>query len=247
MTDLEEKSSPHDWITAARGFGIQLTKEQIAKFNAYEALLLEWNERINLTAITDPADIRIRHFLDSLSCSLLLNNRIRPGQQLLDIGTGAGFPAIPLKIVFPQLSVTLVDSVAKKVAFLDAVIAHLSLEGIEAVASRAETLGRDSNHRERYDWVVARSVAEMRVLSEYLLPLCRVGGFVLAQKGSTAPDESRSAAPAITRLGGTLGELIQVNLPGHDQVHYLVVIEKVSPTPAKFPRRPGMPGKRPLA
>lgn len=242
-TDPSERPS---WVAAAEAFGVPLTAAQIAQFERYEQLLQLWNRRLNLTAITEPAEIRIRHFLDSLSCALALRARHQPGDALIDVGTGAGFPGLPIKIAFPDLDVTLVDSVAKKVRFLETVAGELGLTGVTAISARAETLGRDLAYRERFDWVVARSVAELRVLGEYLLPLCRPGGRVIAQKGESAPDEAAGAAGALALLGGEVEELVPVDLPGHDRRHYLVVIVKKMATPAQYPRRPGMPAKRPL-
>jgi 16S rRNA (guanine527-N7)-methyltransferase len=235
---------PH-LIEGARQLGLSLTAGQVALFARYQELLLEWNQHINLTAITDPAGIQVRHFLDSLSCTLAMT--YRPGQWLVDVGTGAGFPGIPLKIYYPDLRLTLVESVAKKARFLTAVVAELGLVQVDIVTERAELLGQNPEHRERYDWVVARAVAEMRVLVEYLLPLCRPGGHVLAQKGGGAPEETAAAVRAITLLGGALPRYQTIQLPGLADAHHLVIIEKQTPTPPQFPRRTGIPSKRPLA
>ncbi len=243
---IDPQSTAPTWVMAAAGFGVHLSGPQIDQFDRYEQLLIEWNQRLNLTAITDPAEIRVRHFLDSLSCALAINRPGMAGQRLVDIGSGAGFPGLPLAIAFPELEVTVVDSVAKKVRFLETVIAKLGLGRARALAVRAEDLGRDPAHREQYDWVFARSVAEMRVLSEYLLPLCRPGGLIVAQKGTSAPAELAAAVGAIRQLGGSQAALIPVELPGVDSLHYLVVVEKTGLTPERFPRRPGMPAKRPL-
>lgn len=228
----------------AATFGLMLTPPQLAQFARYEALLLAWNEQLNLTAVRDPAGIRLRHFLDSLTCATVTGDL--SGQRLIDVGTGAGFPGLPLKLLYPSLHLVLVESVGKKARFLEAVVADLALTGVTVLAERAELLGQQPAHREQYDWAVARSVAELRVLVEYLLPLCRVGGQVLAQKGTSAAAEAAGAAQAIATLGGATPLLTPVQLPGRDQPHYLLTIRKTHPTPAGYPRRPGLPAKRPL-
>lgn len=224
--------------------GAPLLPEQLAQFAQYQALLLAWNEQMNLTAVRQPADIRVRHFLDSLSCARVMGNL--DNRSLIDIGTGAGFPGLPLKILFPQLKLTLVESVAKKGQFLQAVVTELGLTNVIVLAERAETLGQQPQHRQQYDWAVARAVAELRVLVEYLLPLCRVGGKMVAQKGDGVHEELANAANAIALLGGGEAELASVKLPGREQYHYFVTVAKIGLTPEKFPRRVGMPGKRPL-
>ena len=228
----------------AQALGAPLQPEQIAQFQQYEALLLEWNERMNLTAVRQPADIRVRHFLDALSCGPVMGEL--NGRSLIDVGTGAGFPGLPLKILFPQLRLTLVESVAKKGQFLQAVVDELGLTDVAILAERAEVLGQQPQHRQQYDWAVARAVAELRVLAEYLLPLCRVGGQMLAQKGEGVHEEMNSAQSAIAQLGGAAPQLASVTLPGREQPHYFVIIAKVGETPDVYPRRVGVPGKRPL-
>jgi len=233
-----------EFAARAATLGAPLSAEQVAQFAAYEALLLEWNERIALTAIREPRQVRLRHFLDGLSCVAATGPL--DGQALIDVGSGAGFPGLPLKILYPDLRLTLVDSVAKKARFLEVVAAELGLGEVTVIAERAEVLGQDPAHREGYDWATARAVAELRVLAELLLPLVRVGGRALAQKGESAAEELTAAAPAITALGGGATHLLPVRLPETEATHYLVVIAKAAPTGPRYPRRAGIPAKRPL-
>jgi len=223
-------------------FNLPLTAEQQKQFSLYQELLLGWNERMNLTAVRQPQQIQERHFLDSLTCATVTGNL--NGYSLIDVGTGAGFPGLPLKIVFPQLRLVLVDSVAKKTEFLQAVVTALRLLDVQIITGRSEILGQSSAHREQYDWVTARGVAELRVLVEYLLPLCRVGGHVLAQKGDGVEVEVSEAVTAVQTLGGAMPKIYPVLLPTRE--HYLVLIEKVTKTPVKYPRRVGIPARRPL-
>lgn len=225
--------------------GIQLTSRQLAAFKKYEEELLEWNKNINLTAIRDAEGIRNKHFLDSLTCMLAW--RERPPERLIDIGTGAGFPGIPLKIIMPRLQLTLVESVGKKLEFCRHMVEVLGLDNVTCLQSRAEELGLTREHREKYDWAVARAVANLPVLAEYLLPLVRVGGGMLAQKGETGPAEAHSADRAIHVLGGRIKQLIPVLLPGVTEERFLVVVDKISATPPGYPRRVGLPAKRPIS
>jgi 16S rRNA (guanine527-N7)-methyltransferase len=210
----------------------------------YEKELLEWNQKFNLTAIRDTESIRTKHFLDSFSCVLAWKSS--PPNNLIDVGTGAGFPGIPLKIFYPNLKLTLVESVRKKAIFCQHIVSMLGLEHVEVIQARAEDLGQNPQHRERYEWVVARAVANLNVLSEYLLPLVKVGGTMLAQKGESGPAEAQSAEKAIELLGGKLKQLIPVHLPGVADDRYLIVVDKVAATPPKYPRKPGIPAKQPL-
>ncbi len=232
-------------IEGANTFSLSLSGKQLAQFARYKELLLEWNKRINLTAIIGEQDIQIRHFLDSLTCTLVTGDL--SGQAMVDAGTGAGFPGLPLKIYYPELKLTLVESVSKKTSFLEVVIDELGLENVDIIAERLEDVGQDPDFRESFDWAVSRGVAKLTVLVEYLLPLCRLGGRALAQKGEGALEASGSAARAIRLLGGGEPEIRPVILPDRQRTHYLVVIPKVALSPAKYPRRPGIPSKRPLA
>lgn len=234
-------------IRGAEELGISLTEGQLAMFHTYYEELVTWNDRFNLTAITDYEGVQVRHFLDSLSCLLALpSSKLQTGARLIDVGTGAGFPGIPLKIVCPGLSLTLLEATRKKVGFLEHVADRLGLRGVQFIHGRAEELAQQEAHRESYDWALARAVAEMPTLAEYLLPLVHVGGGVLAQKGENAPAEVHGAREAIHILGGRVEKLVQVHLHGLAETRYLVVVNKVAATPLKYPRRPGMPAKRPL-
>jgi len=227
----------------ARAWDIPLSRRQLDQFATYAGELRSWNERVNLTAITDPAEIEARHFLDSLRCALSWG---APPSSLVDVGAGAGFPGLPLKILYPDLRLTLVDSVAKKARFLETVAAELGLSDVIVIADRAEALGQAAGHRESYDWAAARAVAELRVLAELLLPLCRVGGHMLAQKGDSAAAELAAAGPAIAAVGGGAARLTAIHLPEIEATHTLVVIDKAHPTAARYPRRVGVPSKKPL-
>jgi 16S rRNA (guanine527-N7)-methyltransferase len=229
---------------ANRQLGLRLTRAQLSALALYERELLDWNTRFNLTAIRDPQEIYIKHFLDSLTCVMAIHDP--PAGNLVDIGTGAGFPGIPLKIMRPNMQLTLVESVGKKADFCRHVIKILDLQGVEVVQERAEVLGRDPKYREHYDWAVARAVAILPVLAEFLLPLVRVGGSILAMKGESGPAEAHSAEHALRVLGGHFRQLLPVTLPGVAEERYLVVIDKVAATPTAYPRRVGVPTRRPL-
>ena len=225
-------------------FNIHLTGRQLMALTTYEKELLDWNQKFNLTAIRDTESIRTKHFLDSFSCVLAW--KASAPNHLIDVGTGAGFPGIPLKILYPNLKLTLVESVGKKAMFCQHIVSVLGLEQVEVVQARAEDLGQNPQHREKYDWAVARAVANLNVLSEYLIPLVKVGGTMLAQKGESGPAEAQSAEKAMELLGGKLKQLIPVHLPGVADDRYLVVVDKVAATPPKYPRKPGIPAKQPL-
>ena len=224
--------------------GIALTPTQVNMFAAYEAILLEWNTKFNLTAITEHDTICVKHLFDSLTCLLVI-----PTQEefsLIDVGTGAGFPGIPLKIINPSIKLTLSESVSKKADFCRIAIEELRLTNSQVITGRAETIGQDKKLRERYNWAVARAVAPLLILVEYLLPLVRIGGSVLAQKGSDVDIEIDQANNAIRILGGKLDSVIPITLPDGMGERTLIHIRKIAPTPEKYPRRPGAPKKSPL-
>jgi 16S rRNA (guanine527-N7)-methyltransferase len=225
-------------------FNVHLTGRQVMSLITYERELLDWNQKFNLTAIRDVEAIRTKHFLDSFSCVLAW--KANPPHRLVDVGTGAGFPGLPLKILYPSMKLTLVESVGKKAMFCHHIVRVLGLEGVDVIQSRAESLAQKPAHRETYDYAVARAVANMNVLIEYLLPFVKLGGTMLAQKGESGPAEAQSADKAIRLLGGKLRQLVPVNLPGVADDRYLVLVDKVAATPPKYPRKPGIAAKQPL-
>jgi 16S rRNA (guanine527-N7)-methyltransferase len=224
--------------------GLDLSADQLNAFEEYGRELLTWNARYNLTAITDPVEIEVKHFLDSLSCLSVI--QLRGEERVVDVGTGAGLPGLPLKIVRPSIQLTLVESIGKKADFCQYIIDKLGLIGVDVVPTRAETLGRDLDHRASYDWALARAVAVAPVLLEYLLPLLKLNGHALLQKGSTGPQEIQSANRALALLGGEVVQMAPVELPQVSETRYLILVRKCAATPEKYPRRPGMPAKRPI-
>lgn len=221
-------------------FGIEPTAEICKQFSLYEQLLIEWNEKMNLTAITDHDGVVNKHFVDSISCQSLLPD----GATVADVGTGAGFPGLPLKIVRPDLHVTLIDALQKRLTFLDAVIEALKLDNVETVHMRAEDAGH-SHLRETFDVVCARAVAGLPVLCEYCMPLVKPGGVFLAMKGTEGEAEARLSEKAVKILGGKILEIRDVSWK--DMSHTVVVIQKTGQTPTKYPRKAGKPQKSPIS
>ena len=224
--------------------GIHLSTEQIAAFLHYEEELSAWNKKFNLTTLVTPQEIRVKHFLDSLSCLQVINKC--NSFKLIDVGTGAGFPSIPIKIILPKIKLTLIESIQKKANFCHHIVKELNLQEVEILNARAENIGQDRHYREQFDWAVARAVASLPTLVEYLLPLVKKGGKALAQKGKNANKELQIARNAIQILGGELGEIRKVDIPSIKETRFLVVIKKVSSCPLKYPRRAGVPAKKPL-
>lgn len=244
----------------AKSLGLTLGAQQIARFEVYYRELEAWNKRFNLTAITGCEEIQRRHFVDSLTCLLAFPSGASSASipdevplqwqaadlRCADVGTGAGFPGVPLKIVFPDMRLTLIEATAKKVAFLEHIVKALGLSQVEVLHARAEDVGRLPEHREQYDVVLARAVAHLAVLAEYCLPLCRLGGRFIAPKGEDAPEEIAASEEAIALLGGALVAAKPITLPDVPGQRYLVVIDKIAKTPDRYPRRAGIPLKRPL-
>jgi 16S rRNA (guanine527-N7)-methyltransferase len=230
---------------AAALLNLTLTPEQEAAFDIYAHELAEWNAHVNLTAITDPDGVRVRHFLDSLS--VIKAAPMTAGTRVIDVGTGAGFPGLPLKMVFPDIHLTLLEATGKKLNFLRHMCEAIGIkDGVEFLHARAEDAGQMPGQRATYDVVLARAVARLPSLLEYLLPLAKIGGKCIAMKGKTAQSEADDSARALKALGGRLAGIKAVQLPGVEEIHHLVVVEKVAPTPSIYPRKPGVPTKEPL-
>ena len=231
---------------AAR-LGLDLSVDQLGQFAEYQRLLAEGNQRANLTAVTDPDAVQVRHFFDSLTVVKAVKDW-RDGLRVVDLGAGAGFPGVPLKIVFPGIRLTLVESVAKKTAFLDSLVASLGLGNVDVITARVEELARTEGYRGQYDVALARGVASISVLVEYALPLCKGHGTLVAWKGKDGPEEAKSAANALSELGGKVTGVLSMNdlSPPLPPDRWLVTVEKVRRTPGKYPRRVGVPAKQPL-
>ena len=231
--EIEEKSSKID---------INLDNEICNKLYNYMNLLLEWNEKINLTAITDEKEIILKHFIDSFT----INKFINSGDKMLDIGTGAGFPGLPIKIIRPEVDVFLMDSLNKRINFLNEVIESLQLKNIEAFHSRAEEMAKNNKFREEFDVVTSRAVAKLNILLEYMLPYTKVNGKCLCMKGPNIEEEIKEAEKALKILGGEIEKIEKIILPDSNIERKIIIIRKKSATPLKYPRKAGMPTKEPL-
>jgi 16S rRNA (guanine527-N7)-methyltransferase len=232
------------FATMLRDKGISLSENQLGQFEAYYETLVEWNEKMNLTAITNKEDVFLKHFYDSITASFYFD--FTKPFHLCDVGAGAGFPSIPLKIAFPHIQVTIVDSLNKRISFLQHLATTLKLENVQFVHDRAETFGVNPIHREAYDVVTARAVARMSVLSELCLPLVKIGGHFIAMKALNAKDELEVGQKAITTLGGKVENIHTFTLPIEESERTILVIKKEKQTPKKYPRKPGVPGKTPI-
>ncbi len=226
----------------AKEINILLEEKQIEQFYSYMELLIEWNEKINLTAIIEPEEIILKHFIDSITISKYINKNAK----LIDIGTGAGFPGIPLKIIRDDIEITLVDSLNKRINFLKEVINNLELKNIEAIHSRAEEIGKNKVYRETFDYATSRAVANLSTLAEYLIPLVKQNGYVIAMKGANIEEEKNKSQNAIELLGGKIEEIEKFQLPKSDINRNIIKIKKVKATPTKYPRKAGMPAKEPI-
>ena len=221
---------------------INISEDEIENFKIYMELLLEWNEKINLTAITDENDIVLKHFVDSLTIKKYMSEN----EKIIDIGTGAGFPGIPLAIMNKYNEITLMDSLNKRIVFLNDVIDKLKLNNVKAIHSRAEELARNKNHREKYDVAVSRAVANLSTLVEYMLPFVRIGGKCICMKGPNIEEELKNAKKAIKELGGEVIKIENFKLPESDNERNIVIIKKIRETSSKYPRKSGTPSKEPI-
>ncbi|MBY0123653.1 16S rRNA (guanine(527)-N(7))-methyltransferase RsmG [Bacillus sp. S/N-304-OC-R1] len=224
--------------------GISLSPKQLDQYETYYSLLVEWNEKMNLTAITDKPEVYLKHFYDSITAAFYFDFN-RP-LHICDVGAGAGFPSLPIKIAFPEIKVTIVDSLNKRIGFLEHLSKELGLENVQLIHDRAETFGQKKEHREAYDVVTARAVARLSVLSELCMPLVKVGGTFIAMKGASAGEELDVGKKAITILGGKLQQSFSFTLPQEDSERNILIIEKEKATPKKYPRKPGTPNKTPI-
>lgn len=230
---MQEKSSELD---------INFSVEQLEKFYRYMELLIEWNEKMNLTAIIEPNEIILKHFVDSLTIIKYLKN----AKTLVDVGTGAGFPGIPVAIMMSNLEITLVDSLNKRLIFLEEVIKELKLTNVKLVHSRAEEFGQNKMYREKFDIATSRAVANLSTLSEYLIPLVKINGNIISMKAAQAEEEIEQAKNAIKELGGKINKIKEFNLPQSDIGRTIILISKEKQTPAKYPRKAGTPNKEPI-
>lgn len=231
-------------IKGGKILGIDINEDKINSFILYKELLKEWNKKINITSITDDEEIDIKHFIDSITP--LTTDLFRKDIKMIDIGTGGGFPGVPLKIINEDMEVVLLDSLKKRITFLNEIIDKLDLKNIISIHGRAEELGRDKSYREKYDIAISRAVASLNTLSEYCLPFVKVGGFFISMKGSDVDEELKEAEKSIRILGGKLKEKKVIKLPLSDITHSLIIIEKIKETPTKYPRGGGKPKKKPL-
>ena len=222
--------------------GVRFLVEQAEQFFEYMKLLIEWNEKMNLTAITEPEEIILKHFIDSIT----ILKEINDNSKVVDVGTGAGFPGIPLSIMNPTLKITLVDSLNKRLIFLQEVVNKLNLKNVEIVHARAEEFGQNKKYRESFDVATSRAVANLSTLSEYLIPLVKVEGKVISMKASEAREEINEAQKAIEVLGGAIEKINEFNLPQSDIGRTVIIIRKENQTPNKYPRKPGTPSKEPI-
>lgn len=235
--------TPEEFQVELEKLGLPLSEFQMEQFATYFELLVEWNQKMNLTAITELQEVYLKHFYDSIT--LAFSDTFEPQGKLCDVGSGAGFPSIPLKIIFPDLEITIVDSLNKRITFLSTLVEALELKGVSLYHDRAETFGQNKEYRESFDFVTARAVARLNVLTELCVPLIKRDGYFFALKAAKSDEELVEAKPAIALLGGKLIQAEDVSLPNGDTRH-IITIQKKKETPKKYPRKPGLPNKQPL-
>ena len=228
---------------SCRKIGVELNQAQLKQFMTYKDMLVEWNEKMNLTAITDDREIILKHFVD---CLALCSGADMSGKKIIDVGTGAGFPGVPVKIACPDIDITLLDSLNKRITFLNELTKALELEKTDCVHMRAEDGGNDKGLRESFDMCISRAVANLAVLCEYCLPFVRVGGMFISMKGPDVSQEISEAEKAIKVLGGEISEIKKVSIPETDINHSLIIIKKIRSTPSKYPRKAGQVKKEPI-
>lgn len=238
--------NPEIFAEELANYGFKLSSKQKEQFATYYNKLIEFNKKVNLTRITDKNEVYLKHFFDSITPLLEFSDLFKGEKSLCDVGAGAVFPSLPIKILCPDLSITIVDSLGKRLKFLDELVSDLSLDKVTLVHSRAEDAGQNKNLREKFDLVTGRAVARMSVLSEYCLPLAKVDGYLVALKGPKAQDELAEAKNAIEVLGGSVKEVKELTLPDTDDERTLIVVKKVKATPKKYPRQAGTPNRKPL-
>ena len=239
---MEKKIFKEIMTENLKELNIELTEKQLEQFYEYMNILIEWNKVMNLTNITEPIEVIQKHFIDSLTVLKL----IKETDMIIDVGTGAGFPGIPIKIAFPKTKIVLLDSLNKRIKFLNEVIAKLKINDVEAMHGRAEELAHNKIYREKYDIAIARAVAPLNVLSEYLLPFIKVNGIAICMKGSKGKEEAKNGEKAIEILGGKIKEIKEFELPNTDICRTILILEKNKNTDKKYPRRSGIPSKEPL-
>lgn len=239
---MEKKRFEEEMSKKSKILGVRFSVEQIEQFYKYMNLLIEWNEKMNLTVITEPKEIILKHFIDSITILKYIDDN----SKLVDVGTGAGFPGVPLIIMNPTLKITLVDSLNKRLIFLQEVVKELNLKNIEIVHARAEEFGQNKNYREKFDIATSRAVANLATLSEYLVPLVKIGGKIISMKASNAKEEINDAQKAIEVLGGKIEKIEEFDLPESDIGRTIIIIDKNKCTPAIYPRKAGTPAKEPI-
>lgn len=225
--------------------GLECSDEQVSKLNKYMQGILEWNEKVNLTRITEPEEFLVKHYLDSLVCCR--RDEFLKAKKIIDVGTGAGFPGIPLAVMSPDKQFVLMDSLNKRLKIIDELCLDAGITNVQTVHARAEELARNKQHREKYDLCVSRAVANMAVLAEYCLPFIKVGGCLMAYKGPEAAEEAEAAEKAIKLLGGEIQEIYEAKLDQYGISHNILIVKKIKNTASKFPRKAGMPTKEPLS